>query len=329
MTNKKIVQQVADNLRQRGQNALEISKIVVLQQKISHVPLKQALNYFIDTTWTKILHPGLLSLYCEAVGGKPEETTQVGAAMVLLVAAADIHDDIIDQSVLKNSELTVYGKFGKDIAVLAGDAMLIEGVYLLHEAVKGFSEEKKQAILILVKRAFFDLSSAEADETVFRGKMDLDGKKYLKLLRKKTAVAQATAKIGAILGDGTPSVVKLLGKYGFALGLLLTLRDEFIDLYEPSELANRVKNEILPIPILFALMDQTKKDSILALLNASKISEKEAEAILDIVMVAKETEDLKAYMRKLVYFGTNNISSLPSCREDLKTLLGALLEDLA
>ncbi len=327
MTNKKIIQ-VTDNLRQRGQNALEISKIAVLKEKIKHEPLRQALNYFIDTTWAKILHPGLLSLYCEAAGGKPEETTQVGAAMILLVAAADIHDDIIDQSVLKNSELTVYGKFGKDIAVLAGDAMLIEGVYLLHEAVKGLSEEKKRAILILVKQAFFDLSSAEADETIFRGKMDLDGKKYLKLLRKKTAVAQATAKIGAILGDGTPSVVKLLGKYGDALGLLLTLRDEFIDVYEPSELTNRVRNEILPLPILFALMDQTKKDALLALLSTSKISEKRAEAILDIVIAAKETEELKAYMRKLVYFGTNSISSLPFCKEELKTLIEALLEDL-
>ena len=44
------------------------------------------------------MQPGLLSVYCEAVGGDPNETAQVGAAMVLLVAAADLHDDIIDES---------------------------------------------------------------------------------------------------------------------------------------------------------------------------------------------------------------------------------------
>ena len=152
MVLEKKMEQAVVILRQRGLNAFEVSKKAVLIEKINHPPLYEALNYFIDEVWTKILQPGLLSIYCEAVGGDPKETTQVGAAMVLLVGAADLHDDIIDQSVMKNF-LTVYGKFGKDIAVLAGDALLIEGVYLLHDAIKDFSISKKTAILELMKQA--------------------------------------------------------------------------------------------------------------------------------------------------------------------------------
>ena len=64
------------------------------------------------------------------------ETVKFGAAVVLLAGAADIHDDIMDKSPKKELKLTVFGKFGQDIAILSGDALLLKGIYLLREACK-------------------------------------------------------------------------------------------------------------------------------------------------------------------------------------------------
>src|SRR3972149_1980458 len=114
-TKEKLTERTVALLRERGQKAIAVSRQSILQEKIQYKPLRDALCYFIDEVFCDVFQPGLLSLYCEAVGGDPNETTQTGAAMVLLVGAADLHDDIIDQSTTKNSKPTVFGKFGQDI----------------------------------------------------------------------------------------------------------------------------------------------------------------------------------------------------------------------
>src|SRR4030065_2212746 len=107
MTSKETLkEQTLTLLRERGKESLKIAKRFVQKEKIGYKPLQEALNYFIEEVFKDITQPGLLSLYCEAVGGKPDETTKVGAAMVLLVGAADLHDDIIDGSEIKNQKPT-------------------------------------------------------------------------------------------------------------------------------------------------------------------------------------------------------------------------------
>src|SRR4030067_1167528 len=207
-----LVKQTVALLRKRGQKSLKISKLSVLQEKIQQKTLRDALLYFDDEVFPDIMHPGLLSVYCEAVGGDANSVVQVGAALMMLVGAADLHDDIIDESTVKNGKQTVLGKYGKDIAVLSGDAFLIKGLYLLQEAMALFPENKKNAILELIKQAFFDLSSAEAEEATYRGNIDLSGREHLELIKRKTAVSEATAKKGAIIGGGTTTDVKTLGE---------------------------------------------------------------------------------------------------------------------
>ncbi|HJW65178.1 MAG TPA: polyprenyl synthetase family protein [Candidatus Bathyarchaeia archaeon] len=323
-----LVKQTVALLRKRGQKSLKISKLSVLQEKIQQKTLRDALLYFVDEVFPDIMHPGLLSVYCEAVGGDANSVVQVGAALMMLVGAADLHDDIIDESTVKNGKQTVLGKYGKDIAVLSGDAFLIKGLYLLQEAMALFPENKKNAILELIKQAFFDLSSAEAEEATYRGNIDLSGREYLELIKRKTAVSEATAKIGAIIGGGTTTEVKTLGEIGRIIGLLSTMRDDFIDVFELEELGNRATNEILPLPVLNVFQDPKKKDEITKLLKGRKLTKRRTERIVDIVMHSKETEELKKEMQALIKEGLDLASHLKSAGKDLTLILNSSVEDL-
>lgn len=328
MTTKTPVEQTVALLRKRGKAALHLARKYVQQEKVAYKPLQEALCYFVDEFFKDIMQPGLLSLYCEAVGGDPKETTKVGAAIVLLVGAADLHDDIIDDSKTKSDRLTVFGKFGKEIAVLAGDAFLVKGLFLLNDATEQFPAKKRALVLKLVKQAFFDLSSTEAEEAYCAGKNHLTGYQYLEILKKKTAVSEATARIGAILGNGTAKEIEIMGNIGSALSLLNTIRDEFIDIFESKELENRVAREILPLPILFVFQDPKKKDAITQLLKGTRITKKRTEKIVNIVMEAKEIEYLRQLMRSKIHDSIEKVLSLRFETETLKLLLESALEDL-
>jgi geranylgeranyl pyrophosphate synthase len=329
MPEKKKMEQIRTLIEERGRKALEMSKQAILNEQIENISLRDALRYFMEETWSHVPHPALLSLACEAVGGQPDATTQVGAALALLAGAADIHDDIIDQSTIKGSKPTVFGKFGRDIALLAGDTMLFKGLYAMHEAVDSLPKGKKHAILKLTKQAFFGISSAEAQETSFRGKPDLSVQEFLENIKGKAAVAEATAKIGATLGDANANEIEMLGNYGKILGILMTIRDQFIDLFEPDEIKERAERECLPLPILFVFRDEKKRKKIERLLKkGDKITKEDADKIVDIVMTAKETSELRRQMQRMIDKAKAQLAFAEHNPTNLKFILESTMEDL-
>jgi geranylgeranyl pyrophosphate synthase len=322
---KKLMEKAIAILRERGEKAVEIARTSILQEQIDYKPLKEALQYFIKD-WEDVLHPALLSLACEAVDGNPDSTIQIGAAIVLLAGGADVHDDIIDQSTVKEPKQTVLGKFGQDISILTGDALLMEGLYLLHEACESLPRKKKQAILKLVKEAFFEISSAEAKEASFRGKTDLAGREYLAIIKHKVAAGEAATRIGAILGNGKTNEIGILGNYGRTYGVLMAVRDEFVDIFEQDELKNRAERECLPLPILLTFADSAKKAEILRLLK-EEMTQDRIDRILELTLSSKETRRLKEDIKYLIEQEIQQLITLKNCKEVLEQLLWSTTED--
>ena len=329
---KKMMEQVKLILKKRGEKAFEIAKQSILQEKIKNKLVYEALQYFMKECWYDVQHPALLSLTCEAVGGNPEVTMKIGAAIVLLAGAADIHDDIIDKSKTKNSKPTVLGKFGMTVTLLTGDALLFKGLMLLHEACKSFQEERKEKIIQIIKEAFFEIGSAEVKEAALRHKkFDLTPQEYYSVIRMKAALAEATSKIGTILGGGTKKEIDILSHFGRTLGILMTVRDDFIDLFEPYEITNRTKNECLPLPILYAFQNSSKKEQIIHLLKKEEITEIECQKIVNLAMDCPEVQRLKNRMYNLVEREKHKLNSIKlnvSAIKDIKLMLEATLEDL-
>jgi geranylgeranyl pyrophosphate synthase len=324
----KLMQKVIDLFQERGLAAVEASKQYALKDNIAYQPLESALQFFMEEIWFDFLHPSLIALSCEAVGGETEKTLNIGAAIVLLAGGADIHDDIIDESVAKGSTPTVFGKFGRDVAVLAGDILLQKGLYLLHESCAGLPKYQKQEILELVNNAFLEICSGEAHEASLRCKTDISRQEYLNIISQKVAASEATTRIGAILGGGSRKEIDQLGHIGRTYGILMTIRDDFVDVFEADELKNRFEKECLPLPVLLALQDESRKEAVLRLLG-SELTEDTIEKILDLVMSSKDTvqllEDLNCWAEKEITL----LLSLKNCRDIFKLLLHATLEDLS
>jgi len=302
------MKQVHKIFKKRGAKALEMARKEILQEEIECEEAKEALTYFITKYWHDLARPALLSLVCEAVGGDPELTTPIAIPMTLISGALDIHDDIIDQSKIKNGRPTVYGKFGKDIALLVGDALLFKGLTLLNKAAaKDIPTEKMRIIIDMVKNMFFELGDAEALELEFRGNWDISPEEYLRVVRKKAADVEAHTRISAILGGASPEKIEALGEYGRLLGMLILLRDDWIDIFDLEESCSRIKKESLPLPLLYGLQGSEIKDELRTILQKKTITRKNAETILTTI---QKTDVPQKYTKLMSALASNALQEL-------------------
>ena len=326
MPEEKLMEEALSILHEKGKEAVIMAKNEIHRNETTFEPFQESIEYFIED-WNDFLHPALVSLAWEAVGGKEYPTTRIGAALVLLAGGADIHDDLIDQSIVKEPKQTVFGKFGKDIAILAGDAFLLKGLYLLHDACQVLSNPDRKEILEIVKNAFFESSSAEAKEASLRGRVDISLKDFLEIIHHKVATAEAATRIGAVFGKAKRQEINALGHFGRTYGKLLALRDEFVDTFEIDELNNRIHREILPLPILLALNDGSTKAEMSRLIEGS-INEEKVQRILDLSMDLKKTRSLVSYMKALTSKEVTKLRRTVDSEGYMEKLLWATLEDL-
>jgi geranylgeranyl pyrophosphate synthase len=297
---EEIVKRVQKLLEERGRKALEIAKKEMLQEKIKCKEVREALDYFMTEYWQDLARPALLSLCCEAVGGDPEATIPIAIPLSLTSGGIDIHDDIIDQSKIKHSRPTVLGKFGKDIALLVGDALLLKGLTLLHDAVeKGVPTEGASIVLDIVKRMFFELGDAEALELRFRGRVNVAPEEYLNVVKKKAADVEALVRISAILGGGSDEEIEKLGNYGRLLGMILILRDDILDTTDYAETLHRIEKECLPLPILYALQSDKTRTELVSMICRQPLRKRDVENIQESTARSGGLEESKKILNEL------------------------------
>ena len=245
--------------------------------------------------------------------------------MSLISGAIDIHDDIIDESKIKGNRLTVFGKYGKNIALLVGDALIFKGFTMLNNARRyGIPIKKIEVINKIIKKTFFELGDAEALELKLRGRIDVSPEEYLQVVRKKAADVEATTRIGAILGDGSEDEINSLGEYGRILGMLVILRDDIIDMLDPEELIHRIKKEHLSLGILYSLKNPIFRSKILtALKSANSLDDSKNFSIL--IDKSDGFNKMHNYMFEIAEKAKDKLEKIKNNKKELALLINGML----
>ena len=328
MTRKKGEIIVAD-LKRRSKKGLALAKQMLLAEKIEYPKLREALEHYLSS-WSEFTHPGFFSIACEAVGGDPDDALPTQAAITMLTAAFDVHDDIIDKSEEKQEIPTVYGKFGVEIALLLGNAFLIDGLKLFAESIVVFPKERQKSMLERLKKLLFEVGNAHALEVGLKEKKAIAPSDYQKITEMKAASIEADMYFGALFGGGNDGEVQVLARVGRILGVLATLRDDLIDVFDIEELRQRIAVQDLPLPLVFALQDQKVKEKIMDVLSKRKITESKVNTLVESTLQADSVVQLREHMQLLIGEGLNLINKLPKTKlqSQLQALLSFMLEDL-
>jgi len=320
---------VVAELRKGSEKGLALAKKIILAEKMEPQKLQSACEHYLEY-WDDFTHAGFFSMACEAVGGNPDDTVVAQAAIAIMAAAFDLHDDILDKSTAKNKIPTVYGKYGVEMALLLGNAFLIEGFKTLVDSINDFPKEKRGSILETTKKLLFEVGNAHSMEICFKQSKQFTPNEYMTITERKAASIEADLMLGAIFGGGNETEVSVLARIGRIIGILATLRDDLVDVFDITELRQRIAVQDLPLPIRFAIQDDNTNLRVLAFVSNPRISTSSVAELVNFTLNSTSVTKLKYRMQLLIEEALALLNKLPTKKlhSKLQAAITFMLEDL-
>lgn len=228
----------------------------------------EAMNYSMRAGG-KRLRPMLMQETCRLFGGEGREIEPFMAAIEMIHTSSLIHDDLpcMDNDELRRGLPTTWKKFGYDMAVLAGDALMM---YAIETAAKAYAVcagqkaeltgQKAEPVgqkpettgqselmtrisrsisLLAVKTGIYGMIGGQVvdveltDKPVPKDKLDF-------IYRLKTgALLEASMMIGAILGGADDEQIQTVEKMAAAVGMAFQIQDDILDVTSTAQMLGK------------------------------------------------------------------------------------------
>lgn len=193
----------------------------------------EAMNYSMRAGG-KRLRPLLMRETYRLFGGNGNEIRPFMAAIEMIHTSSLIHDDLpcMDNDELRRGLPTTWVKYGYDMAVLAGDALLI---YAVETAAKAFlatnyPDRVGRAIALLTEKAgIYGMIGGQVVDVELTGR-PVSPVQLEFIYRLKTgALLEAAMGIGALLGGADQEQLKQVMKLASGIGYAFQIQDDILD----------------------------------------------------------------------------------------------------
>lgn len=190
----------------------------------------------------KRLRPMLLMLACGIFTDDTAPAMPAAAAVEVFHNFTLLHDDIMDNAALRRGKPSVHAKWGRNVAILSGDAMLICAYRLLAEV--------PAPVLPRILSTFNDMAIGVCEgqqyDMDFEERQKVTVVEYMRMIELKTSVLLGGAvTIGAILGGAGGADCRTLRRFAVELGLAFQLQDDLLDSYGDERLGKPIGGDIL------------------------------------------------------------------------------------
>ena len=190
----------------------------------------------------KRLRPVLLMLSYGLFADDYQRALPAAAAVEVFHNFTLLHDDIMDNALLRRGKPSVFAKWGKNVAILSGDAMMIAAYQLLGRT----QTADLQPILSVFSQTAIEVCEGQQYDMDFETKQKVSVVEYMHMIELKTSVLLAgAAVIGAMLAGASEEDCKALRRFAIELGLAFQLQDDLLDSYGDERLGKAIGGDIL------------------------------------------------------------------------------------
>jgi heptaprenyl diphosphate synthase len=203
----------------------------------------------------KRLRPALAMTSAALNGAPASDDVLQGAVCVELVHLASLyHDDVMDEATRRRNVVSVNGRWGNLVAIVAGDLLLARSA----EIAASLGTE----VAALIATTLARLCQGQLSEVQAAYRVDRTEESYLRTIADKTAALMAAAcRIGGITAGLERPQIDALTRFGECLGIVFQIRDDVLDVVaSESELGKPPGQDLAEgtytLPVQRALRDR-------------------------------------------------------------------------
>ena len=210
----------------------------------------------------KRLRPLLFLLSTRICDYKGNIAKKFSSIFEYLHTASLLHDDIVDDAVLRRGQRVANAIWGNSTAVLVGDFLLARASAIAVDA-------GSLKIIKVLSKITEEMSQGEIHQLIKKGNLDITETEYLEVIRRKTAVLfQGACRTGAIISNAPEEKEVALSTCGFHLGIAFQMVDDLIDYTSDTstlgkEIGTDLREGKLTLPVIHSLKMAESSDRLI------------------------------------------------------------------
>ena len=186
-----------------------------------------------------------------------------------------IHDDIMDEDIMRHGKETVHKKWNDNIAILSGDAMLAISLQML---MKNNLKDKNNLVKTYIN-GLLSVCEGQALDIEFESRSDVSIDEYTKMIYLKTAyMIGLSSEIGGILSNLDEDEIIVLKNFGDSIGMAYQVQDDLLELFSDSDSMNKSLDSDFTLnkkTFLWTCTEPRDREELNNLLNQFKDDKKE------------------------------------------------------
>ena len=291
---------------------------LIQKQLDSDISLIQEVLGYIVHAGGKRIRPALVLLIAGALGdesrsGHTHKHTlkhQLAAVIEIIHTATLLHDDVIDESMLRRGIPSANARFGNAASVLIGD-------FLYTRAFQMMVDAGDMHVMHRLSDTTNIIASGEVMQLANKRNTAMDESLYLKIIDAKTAkLFEASAIMGALAAKAPDKLIVLCAQIGHLMGMAFQLIDDMLDYSEKSkELGKNTGDDLregkMTLPLIYVMEHGTQKQREMI----CDYVEKHITKTHEMIMAAVAKSDALAYTynkaRLMTDKATEKINQLP------------------
>ena len=260
----------------------------------SDVVLINQMGAYIVNSGGKRMRPQVVLLSAAAVGYQGDKHINLAAIIEFIHTATLLHDDVVDESVLRRGQDTANSVWGNEAAVLVGD-------FLYSRSFEMMVEVGEFRVMEILASTTNRIAEGEVMQLLNVHEPDISERDYISIVQAKTArLFEAAAQLGAIISGSPEHTENALGSFGMHLGIAFQIADDVLDYTsDAEELGKNIGDDLAEgkptLPLIYAMqLGSSDQKSLLA----AAIRDGGIDRIDQVIQIIRSTGALDATIQR-------------------------------
>ena len=291
----------------------------------SEIELATEVSSYLVNSGGKRIRPAICILVAKAFDYSGNDLIRLASSIELLHTATLIHDDVVDESLMRRGKESIQNKWDNAHGVLVGD-------FVYSKAFQLMASFDNPNIIRALANATNRISEGEVLQLSLKNKDKLTENQYFEIIDRKTAELFKVSSVTAgILASCSKDQLDGLSQFSTSLGIAFQIQDDILDYYGDEKFTGKkvgkdYEEGKFTLPIITALKNADPKIQKKLLSLFEKNEKNNFEEVLNLLETANTYEKMQEVFIHYSKDCMNKLENVPQnpYREALEDIVSNL-----